>query len=164
MSTLYPGPGQNEFDRDGLPLQKSSNGAQAANPFAVAQEPLHYLQQPQPYAQQASQPHAPVANPAAYPQVPYGQAPYPSAPKSKIVAALLFYFLGMLGAGNFYLHQNNRGFAKLVLYLVGVTALLFRTEMILILAALFLWCLAEVILVLAGAGGYDRDGRGVPLN
>lgn len=163
MSTLYPGPGQDEFDRDGLPLQKSSNGAQAANPFAVAQEPSHYLQQPQPYAQQASQPHAPVANPAAYPQAPYGQAPYPSAPKSKIVAALLFFFFGTLGIGNFYLHQNKLGMAKLILSIVGfVTSILLVG--IFILAALGIWALVEMILVLAGAGGYDRDGRGVPLN
>ncbi|EEI17966.1 MULTISPECIES: hypothetical protein [Corynebacterium] len=33
-----------------------------------------------------------------------------------------------------------------------------------ILAAVGFWALVETILVLVGAGGYDRDGRGVPLD
>ncbi|WP_181896938.1 NINE protein [Corynebacterium senegalense] len=91
------------------------------------------------------------------------QEPYAVAPKSRIVAALLFYFFGVYGAGNFYLHQTNRGAAKLVLCFVGLFAMVFRIEMAFVLMALLLWCIAEVFLVLFGAGGYDRDGRGVPL-
>ncbi|WP_288832612.1 NINE protein [uncultured Corynebacterium sp.] len=100
--------------------------------------------------------------PGAYP-APYGQAPYSSAPKSKIVAALLFFFFGTFGIGNFYLHQNKRGVTKLVLSIVGfLTAILIVGLVILI--ALGIWAFVETILVLVGAGGYDRDGRGVPLD
>lgn len=84
-------------------------------------------------------------------------------PKSKVVAALLFFFLGAMGAGNFYLNQNSRGFIKLGLFLLAVPLAFFLIgEMI--WAALGLWAFIEFIMVLTGSGGYDRDARGVPLS
>ncbi|RUQ12148.1 NINE protein [Corynebacterium genitalium] len=83
--------------------------------------------------------------------------------KSKVVAALLFFFLGAMGAGNFYLNQNSRGFIKLGLFLLAVPFAFFLIgEMI--WAALALWAFVEFIMVLTGSGGYDRDARGVPLS
>lgn len=29
--------------------------------------------------------------------------------------------------------------------------------------ALSIWAFVEFIMIIAGAGGYDRDGRGIPL-
>ncbi|AWB84656.1 TM2 domain-containing protein [Corynebacterium liangguodongii] len=140
MSTLYPGPNHEEFDRDGLPVGKKP----PADPVA------------------SMQPQYP-AQPGAYPPAPYAQAPLPVAPKSKIVAALLFFFLGSFGIGNFYLHQNKTGVIKLVLFIVGFLTSVFIIGLF-ILGALGIWSFIEMILVLVGAGGYDRDGRGVPLD
>nr|WP_245527470.1 hypothetical protein [Corynebacterium lipophiloflavum] len=84
MSTIYPGPNHGEFDRDGLPIRKKRpTGTQPAASFASAQpsDPLD------PFA--AAQPHYPV-QPGTYPAASYAQPPYAVAPKSKIVAALLF--------------------------------------------------------------------------
>lgn len=157
MSTIYPGPNHGEFDRDGLPIRKKRpTGTQPAASFASAQpsDPVD------PFA--AAQPHYPVQQ-GAYPAASYAQTPYAVAPKSKIVAALLFFFLGSFGIGNFYLHQNKRGIAKLILTFVGfITAIILIGFVI--LAAVGFWALVETILVLVGAGGYDRDGRGVPLD
>lgn len=84
------------------------------------------------------------------------------APKSKVVAALLFFFLGGWGIGNFYLGQTNLGVIKLVLWIIGIfTTIIFVGFFI--LGALGIWCLVEMVMVLTGSGGYDRDARGVPL-
>lgn len=161
MSTIYPGPNHEEFDRDGLPIRrKGSAGAQPSNPFAQTYAAADPYAAAGPFV--TVQPQYPV-QPGAYPPVPYAQTPYAVAPKSKIVAALLFFFLGSFGIGNFYLHQNKRGIAKLILTFVGfITAIILIGFVI--LAAVGFWALIETILVLVGAGGYDRDGRGVPLD
>ncbi|SDR69772.1 NINE protein [Corynebacterium timonense] len=176
MSSIYPSPSYDEYDEDGLPLKKPRfHGGHAPRqswtahpqqqpPSSTSGYPATYSQAPysqSPYSQ------APYSQ-SPYSQAPYAPAPYPQvayqpAPKSKVVAALLFFFFGSFGLGNFYLHQNTRGAAKLIMVFVGFITAIFLVGFLL-LAAVSMWSFIEMILVLVGAGGYDRDGRGVPVD
>nr|WP_231375890.1 TM2 domain-containing protein [Corynebacterium aquatimens] len=84
------------------------------------------------------------------------------APKSKVVAALLFFFLGSFGIGNFYMGQTNTGIAKLVLCFIAFV-LTFVFIGIFLYMAIGIWAFVEMIFVLTGSNGYDRDANGVPL-
>ncbi|QPK83002.1 NINE protein [Corynebacterium qintianiae] len=152
MSTRYTGPGGEQFDADGLPLRKPAPYSAGYGTFPTAPPQQFGAQQLYQQFPSPQQQYGAVAQPA-----------YPVAPKSKIVAALLFFFLGGLGVGNFYLHQNKLGAIKLVLSVVGFLTTILLIGFV-ILGAVGLWALVETVLVLAGAGGYDRDGRGVPLD
>ena len=74
---------------------------------------------PDPYGTGYNQPVYPAAGQPygpAYGQ-PYG--PY-VAPKSKTTAALLAFFLGAIGAHNFYRGQVGRGFGHIALVVVAI--------------------------------------------
>ena len=76
---------------------------------------------PSPYGQPAyPDPYATGYNQPVYPAAgqPYAPAygPY-GVPKSKTTAALLAFFLGQIGAHNFYRGQTGRGFGHIVLIL-----------------------------------------------
>lgn len=116
----------------------------------------------------------PGANGPAYGQVqPYGQQPMqpmqayganglPRAPKSKILAAVLAFFLGGLGVHNFYLGNTSRGVTQLVLTVIGwVTSILLIGFVFLV--AVGFWVFIEFIMILVGSGGYERDSDGYPL-
>lgn len=119
-------------------------------------------QQPQAYGQPA-QAYGQPGQAYGQPMQAYGQYPMAgTVPKSKVAAALLFFFLGSVGAGNFYLGQTNMGVAKLILFFLGWLTFIFIIGMV-ILSALSLWAFIEFIMVLTGANGYDRDANGVPL-
>ncbi len=99
-----------------------------------------------------------------YPNYPgdQGGKPLIEPQKSKTTAALLFFFLGIFGAGNFYLKQYARGACKVFLLLLSVPLLwMFLGQ--LVFFGLSTWVLVEFIFVLVGAEGYDRDSRGIPL-
>lgn len=154
MSTPWQGNSSGQqYDKDGLPV--NNTGAGANNYYAAfeqSQQPSHpAYDQPQ-----AGQPHVGQVQPYNQYQQPMVQ------PKSKIAAALLFFFLGEMGIGNFYLGQNNLGIIKLVLFLVGVFTFIFIIGAV-ILGALWIWKMVEFVMVLTGGGGYDRDARGIPL-
>ena len=151
MSTSWQGNSHGQqYDKDGLPVNTS--GAGSNNYYAAFAQP----QQTQYSQPQYGQPQQGQVQP--YNQ--YQQMPY--APKNKVVAALLFFFLGELGIGNFYMGQTNLGITKLVLFFVGCITAIFLIGF-LILGALWLWSLVEMVMVLTGGGGYDRDANGVPL-
>nr|VDG64085.1 TM2 domain [Streptococcus thermophilus] len=157
MSSMWNGyPYGQQYDRDGLPVTGAHPGHQN---YGYGQPAQHYSQPyPQHFVPPAQYPPAP-----AYMVQPY---PYPTKPKNKVVAALLFFFLGELGIGNFYMGQVGRGVTKLIL--LAVTFILAITIIGLIVAlplaiVLAIWPFVEMILVLTGTGGYDRDGNGVPL-
>lgn len=151
MSTSWQGNNGQNYDKDGLPVNNS--GAGANNYYAAFSQP----QQPQ--AQPAyAQPQQPQGQVQPYNQ--YQQMPY--APKSKVVAALLFFFLGSFGVGNFYMGQTNLGITKLVLLFIGFLTAIFFVGIV-IISAISIWSLVEMILVLTGSNGYDRDANGVPL-
>ena len=101
---------------------------------------------------------------------PYGQQPMqaygangmPRSPKSKVAAALLAFFLGGFGAHNFYMGYTSRAVTQLVLTLIGwVTSLIFIG--LFLLAAVGIWVFVEIIMILVGSGGYERDSEGYPL-
>ena len=78
---------------------------------------------------------------AVAPQVPAGEQ------KSKMVAGLLAIFLGGLGIHNFYLGENGKGIAHILLsILCGVGAI---------------WGLIDGIMILTGS--VKTDANGVPL-
>lgn len=154
MSTSWQGNSYGQqYDRDGMPVNNS--GAGSSNYYAAFAQPG---QQP------VQQPQQPAAVPAQYAQPqPYNQyPPMMNPPKSKAVAALLFFFLGGFGAGNFYMGQNNLGVTKLVLMFFGFITSFFIIGLF-VMTAVGLWALVEMIMVLSGSGGYDRDANGVPL-
>ena len=79
---------------------------------------------PSPYGQPAyPDPYATGYNQPVYPAAgqPYAPAygPY-GVPKSKTTAALLAFFLGAIGAHNFYRGQVGRGFGHIALVIVAI--------------------------------------------
>lgn len=96
-----------------------------------------------PQAQQYQQP---------YGQQPYGQQPMyaaPVAPKSKIVAILLCFFLGGWGIHDFYLGYTKNGILKIVLLFVTLG---FGTA---------IWALIDFVRLLIGS--INTDANGTPL-
>jgi len=90
--------------------------------------------------------------PSGIPQQPY-VSPYPSdinfeGQKSKVVAGLLGIFLGIFGAGRFYLGYTGIGVAQLIVSLVTF-------------GAGAIWGLIDGIIILTG--GVKTDSRNIPL-
>ena len=89
------------------------------DPYATGYNQPAY---PDPYATGYNQPVYPAADqPYAQPvyvqpYVPVAYGPY-VVPKSRTTAALLAFFLGQIGAHNFYRGQTGRGFGHIVLIL-----------------------------------------------
>ena len=96
------------------------------------------------------------------PMQAYGANGLPRAPKSKILAAVLAFFLGGFGVHNFYLGYTSRGITQLVLYLIGLATSIILVGFV-FLVAVGLWVFIEFIMILIGANGYDRDAEGYPL-
>ncbi|MHA2790050.1 NINE protein [Corynebacterium sp. S7] len=92
----------------------------------------------------------------------YGFQPQQARPKSKVVAAVLAFFLGSLGLHNFYLGYNNRGIAQLVTWVVALITT-FAFFGLLIYMVLGVWVFVEFILILIGGGKYKYDSRGIEL-
>jgi TM2 domain-containing membrane protein YozV len=104
-----------------------------------------------------------------YQQPPQGQpgsyqrgAPY-AAPKSKVIAAVLAFFLGMFGVHNFYLGYNGRGAIQLVMGLLGYGTVWLLIGFVL-LVPLAIWVIAEFFMILFSSGSYSRSANGVPLD
>ena len=176
-----------EYDKDGLPVEKNRRvydfPNHAQNPQGYGQTHQGYGQTPQGYGQQvpaqgygqqvpAQQYGQQVPAQQYGQQVPaqqYGMAgnyPQNMAPvqqKSKVLAAVLAFFLGTFGVHNFYLGRNGRGAAQLVCTIFGYLGLLFIIGAF-VLIAVGIWAFVEFIMILAGLGGYDRDANGVPLS
>ena len=88
----------------------------AGQPYAQPANPGPYSQ---PVHPAAVQPYVPVAY--VQPYAPVAVGPY-VVPKSKTTAALLAFFLGAIGAHNFYRGQVGRGFGHIALVIVAITA------------------------------------------
>jgi hypothetical protein len=80
--------------------------------------------------------------------------------KSKTVAALLCFFLGMLGVHRFYLGHTNIGIIQLVLTIVGSFTLLFIIGFFLLWGNA-IWIFIEFILILIGK---IKDSNGNSLS
>ena len=144
----------------------SQNPAASQNPSA-AQNPYgtqtSYAQQ-NPYAAQTPYgAQTAWAQPPTSAVQPYQQnMPY-HAPKSKIAAALLAWFLGHLGLHNFYLGYQSKAVTQLTLAIIGYVTT-FLLIGFLILPIVYIWGFVEFVTILLGSGGYDRDANGYPLN
>jgi TM2 domain-containing membrane protein YozV len=91
--------------------------------------------------------------------------PYPvAAQKSRVVAALLAFFLGSLGIHNFYAGYVGAGVAQLVLTLLGwATSVIFIGFFLIVPVSI--WAFVEMILFLAArTGRYSRSADGIPLS
>ena len=94
----------------------------AGQPYAPAYgQPAH----PGPYGAGYNQPVYPAAGQPYAPA--YGQ-PY-VVPKSKTAAALLAFFLGWIGAHNFYRGQVGRGFGHIALDIVAIICVVIAMAM-----------------------------------
>ena len=151
-----------------------------SNPFADGDQqpyqPRDPYQEQQPYAdptaqgypgyQQPGYPQQGYAQPGYQPNamMAYGQPGYPVsyAPKSRIAAALLAFFLGSLGVHNFYLGYTAKATTQLVLFLIGCF-FFWLIVPILFLIVVPIWAFVEFIMILAGGGQYRTDANGVPL-
>lgn len=155
------------------------------NPFDAAQTPDSNLEPTSgssPYGAQQSyqyqQPQQSYGQPQQFQSTPNVPAQYNSAqgagynpnamvataPKSKVITALLAWFLGTLGVHNFYLGNNGRGGLQLGLTLVGwATLWVFGLGLILIVGVA-IWAFVEFIMILIGSGKFATDSRGVPLD
>ena len=73
--------------------------------------------------------------------------------KSKLVAALLAFFLGVYGAHNFYLGYNSKAVTQLLLALLGgvLTCGLSTT-------AVAIWVIVEAVQLLTGSIAVDANG------
>ena len=69
--------------------------------------------------------------------------------KSKVVAALLCFFLGWAGVHRFYLGYTTIGIVQLVLTLVAFLTFIFGVGF-LVLVGVEIWILVEFILILVG--------------
>ncbi|WP_295627738.1 TM2 domain-containing protein [uncultured Corynebacterium sp.] len=144
---------QGQNGRQGQPGYGQSSAYGQPQPQSYGQDPSYG--QPQNYGQMQ-------AYGGGQPMQAYGANGLPRAPKSKIAAALLAFFLGGLGVHNFYLGNISRGVTQLVLTLIGwATAILLIGFVF--LAAVGLWAFIEFIMLLVGASPYDRDSEGYPL-
>lgn len=87
----------------------------------------------------------------------------PNSPqKSWVVAAILAFFLGSVGAHNFYLGRKVRGGTQLLLTILGYLTMILLVGY-LIVGFVGLWAFLEFILILVGAGSYRFDSNGQPL-
>lgn len=158
-----------------MPPQNAQHGHTAAGESSYPTESMGYgygysepTLQDDPYAR-AAYPRTGAENTAHIPS--YQNPPYiqnyqyvtPAVPqKSKLVAILLLLCLGEFGAHNFYLGNIRRAQMQLALTLFGIVTFIFIVGAI-VLSALSLWLLCEFVCLLVGGGGYDTDGRGIPL-
>lgn len=90
------------------------------------------------------------------------QAPVNAPQKSWLVALLLAFFLGGFGAHNFYVGRTGRAIGQLSLCAFSILTSWLGIG-VFTAFALSAWVLIEFVMIIAGAGGYDRDSNGIPL-
>lgn len=114
----------------------------------------NYAQQP--YQQQYPNQQYPPNQP--YPQNQYGAAGYGVSDKTKMMVAILAFFLGTLGIHRFYVGKTGSGIAMAALTIVGyITGFLLGFGFILV-SAVGLWVLIDFIMALMGKFT-DKYGR-----
>lgn len=144
---------------------------------ARAATPAKTFRQVPPPGAPAPAPTAPAAAAGGHPGQPaagagrvhLGVDGRPCAPpaKSKGIAVLLCLLLGGFGGHNLYLGHYGRGAGQAALTLVAYPVLLKIGLMPLavlgVAPAVALWVIVELILILAGAGGYRGQLRPQPI-
>ena len=104
--------------------------------------------------------------PQAGAPAPYGQAQsamYATPPKSWVATLLLAFFLGTLGAHNFYLGYKGRAIAQLSLTIIGWFTAILIVGFVL-LAIVGIWAFVDLVRILIRHGEYGVDPNGVPLS
>ncbi len=122
-------------------------------------QPPQYQPPSYPNPQYPPQPN-PQYPPQPYPQYPpnqYGMAGYGVSDKSKIVVALLAFFLGTLGVHRFYTGKIGTGIAMAAITILGWITSIFTFGYILIMAT-GIWALVDFIMALMGKFT-DKYGR-----
>ena len=162
---MHPNSGHQAFDQDGMPIDYNPN--MASGMYQAAQQQQFMQQNPgmqAGYPQQPMQMQQPMQAMNAMPGQPMMVQ---GAQKSKVVAALLAFFLGAFGVHNFYLGHSSRGIAQLVLLILGVLACATIIGVVVgapMLIALEIWVFVEFIMLLVGSGQYAYDARGIRLS
>ena len=147
-------PQQDPYGRQGY----GDQGGYSSQPYGAPGFQQQGYQQ-QGYPQPGQQGYGAMQPYGQQPMQAYGPNGMPRAPKSKVAAALLAFFLGGFGAHNFYMGYTSRAATQLVLTLVGwVTSLIFIGFFL--LAAVGIWVFVEFIMILVGSG----DRKSTRLN
>ncbi|MGH3968245.1 MAG: NINE protein [Mycobacterium sp.] len=95
------------------------------------------------------------------PQAPFGRDPVTGLPlsdKSATTAGLLQLFLGLFGAGRFYLESTQIAVAQLCLGLFGILFSLFCFLGFPVLLGAVIWAIVDAILIFTGSVK-DNHGR-----
>lgn len=105
--------------------------------------------------------------PASYNGLTHGygvpsQVPLGYSQKNWLVAALLAFFLGTFGVHNFYLGYTRKATVQLVITLISYVTMIVLVGFI-GLGVVALWAFVEFVMILVGAGSYDHDANGYPL-
>jgi TM2 domain-containing membrane protein YozV len=135
----------------------SKCGARMANTPPAAAPAPQYAPPPPQYT--APPPPQYAAPPAAAPAPQYAAPATGVSDKSRTVAGLLCFFLGTLGAHRFYTGHIGTAIAQLVLSIIGYATLYFVVGTI-VLAALGIWVLVDLIMILVGK---FKDKKGLLL-
>jgi len=90
---------------------------------------------------------------------PVPRPPQAVSPKSRTIATLLAFFLGVFGAHRFYLGHTTIAIIQLILGIVGIATSWLIVGLI-PLAAVGIWALVDFIMLLAGS---MKDSAGLPV-
>jgi TM2 domain-containing membrane protein YozV len=145
------------------------------NPNPQLPPPPGYGAQPPGYPAQPGYPSPYPANPAypyqgyptpgyaADPQAPFGRDPatgMPLSDKSAVTAGLLQLFLGVFGAGRFYIDSTQIAVAQLCLGIFGIVFGLFCFVGLPVLVGVAVWALVDAVMMFTGS---VRDNYGRKL-
>jgi TM2 domain-containing membrane protein YozV len=95
----------------------------------------------------------------AHEETTHSKLPDGISPKSRAVAAILAFILGVFGAHRFYLGKTESAVAMLILVLLGFATIIILVG-ILFLVVVTIWALVDFIIILVGSGT-DSQGRPV---
>jgi len=149
----------------GVVLKKSKITQAQTQQYSATQYPQQqypqqqYPQQQYPQHQYPSQQFNNQTYPPnqPYPQNQYGAAGYGVSDKTKMMVALLAFFLGTVGVHRFFTGKIGTGVVMAVLTVVGWITSIFGFGFI-IIAAIGLWALIDFIMILMGKFT-DKYGR-----
>jgi TM2 domain-containing membrane protein YozV len=131
-------------------------------PGYYAPDPAQAMAVPAPPPFPASGP-PPYHSPNWSPDAPYGRDPATGEPlsdKNKVAAAFLQLFLGVIGAGRFYIGDARTGFIAIGLTLAAIFGSVYIAFGWILWPALAFWWVADFIYWLSGHG---RDSHGRKL-